>query len=887
MRRATRAIRCCGIAIAVAACKGSDAADITTPAKLVMVSGNNQSATNGPVSLDAPIIVQVLDPRDRAKAGITVNFATDFGGSFEPASVTTDGDGKAQTVWTVGPASGVQTATATTSAITGESVVFTATNNVISITGAVSIAAGVPRAFGSASLIGAIPAPIPAAAIRTYDPTATARHLARAATATRRLIVHFRPSAFGLASIEQAGVSRVTADRNAGVMRSALASHLERGLLRNPELSPAVLAARVTVAPGVSVSEARAALSATSGIESVEVDSIVPMLERYAAAGVSAPARGSDIQRADAGQPVHLSGITGRLPSEQYLRQALWHYNMVEAPRAWSTQTGNANVLVAVVDNGIRFDHPALATCASYSSCSSGNLTTDGYNFVTGGNRLSSGEPLCSGGTTLIPEAGVGADPSAPDDLSWTGTCWDRAIYGNHGLHVAGTIGAKGDDGLGTTGLNWAVKIRPVRVLDVTGSGTWFDVAQGVLYAAGLPASDGAGGTVTAPSRAAIINMSLGGFGSSTTLHNAIIAASEAGSLIVVAAGNSSTSSDFFIPAAYPEVLTVAALGPDMQLSFYTNVGSNVSLSAPGGNSRSSETSWVASTTWDFVNNQPSYAYYQGTSMAAPHVAGVAALVLAGNPSLTATALRARLQSTAVHLGAPGRDDRYGWGVVNAYRAVNNITTESHSTYVHVINSLTGDIVKTVETGAGGAFTASQLDAGSYWVVAGEDDAGDGKIGRPGRRFGWFGPAGSPTAISVSATHSGSAGITIGTPLEAKPNGSQETASRMVLDGWMMGQLNATYPVAYFVLNIPRIGTYTVSVEGVIGACGFGIELDPELTLTQSDGTVVGSSDDVSADDYCSSVTHVLSPGRYYLVVNGYPGSIGQFAIHARAGVSP
>src|SRR6185503_3952833 len=89
--------------------------------------------------------------------------------------------------------------------------------------------------------------------------------------------------------------------------------------------------------------------------------------------------------------------------------------------------------------------------------------------------------------------------------------CYTRADLGAHGLHVAGTIGAVGNNSIGVTGINWTVRIRPVRVLGIGGFGSEYDIAQGILYAAGLPADNGLGGTVQASSGARIINLSLGG----------------------------------------------------------------------------------------------------------------------------------------------------------------------------------------------------------------------------------------------------------------------------------------------------------------------------------------------------------------------------------------
>jgi hypothetical protein len=272
--------------------------------------------------------------------------------------------------------------------------------------------------------------------------------------------------------------------------------------------------------------------------------------------------------------------------------------------------------------------------------------------------------------------------------------------------------------------------------------------------------------------------------------------------------------------------------------------------------------------------------------MAAPHVTGVAALVLAANPGLTNTQLRARLQNTALHIGAPGRDQRWGWGVVNAYQAVNNITNRTQNTYVHVISTATGDTVKRVAVGADGSFKALRLTSGSYWVVAGQDDAGDGKIGRPGRRFGWFGPAGGPTPIVISATQSGVAAINVGTPLESSGNATAGTADRVVVEGWIMGRLWDA-PTANFVVQIPRGGTYTFTLDALVGACGYGLELDGVLTLQLPNGTPLDSNDDVdvAGGNYCSKITRTMTAGAYNLQVTGYGGyARGQFALHVRQG---
>jgi subtilisin family serine protease len=583
------------------------------------------------------------------------------------------------------------------------------------------------------------------------------------------------------------------------------------------------------------------------------------------------------------------SGAATKLPNDPFLMQQFWPYNMIDAPRAWAQTVGSTSVTVAVVDMGARFDHPAVAA----------NFTNDGYNFVTGGNRLVLAQPLCAGtgtGTTLIPEAGPSADATQPDDLypvydydpgdpnfyNLVVVCWARDNIGGHGTHVAGTIGAVGNDGVGTTGLNWNVRIRPVRVLDVTGSGSFFDIAQGILYAAGLPAA-GAGGTVTAPSRAAIINVSLGGPSNNSTLRNAVAAATNAGSLIIAAAGNDEDNGPTY-PAAYSQVLAVAAVGPDLQLAGYTSTGSYVSLVAPGGEFRSGGGSGgVLSSAYDFVRQRGTYAYYEGTSMATPHVAGTAALVLAANPGLTGAQLRTRLQSTAVHLGGAGFDARYGYGLVNAYNAVNNVTGPTRATYVRVVNATTGDTVRTAAAGADGSFSLSHVPPGSYFVLAGQDEAGDKQIGVAGRRFGWFGATG-PTSLTVTAGQTIATSFTVGMPRETKPNNSFALANRLVANSYIVGQVTTVDPSAYFVVQIPRTATYTIETSGLVGACRFGIELDTFLELYDNTQALIATNDDISAstNQFCSSISRQLTAGTYFVRVRGSGGASGQFRLAIR-----
>src|SRR6185503_20195638 len=312
-------------------------------------------------------------------------------------------------------------------------------------------------------------------------------------------------------------------------------------------------------------------------------------------------------------------------------------------PRAWSITTGSKNVVVAVVDMGIRFDHPNITA----------NLTSDGYDFV---DQVGFGdtESICDGTTfTTIDGDGDGpdADPTDPDDLEFDDAdgCWQHNDLGDHGLWTAGIIGDVGNQALGVAGVNWNVKIRPIRVLGITGDGTNFDIAQGVLYAAGLPAAGANNALVQAPSRAQIINMSLGGGASSNTLASAVAAASNAGSLLVASAGNDGLDLQTF-PAALPNVMGVAAVGMDGALATYSNAGTFIAVAAPGGDFRLDDNGGggILGPAWDFVRSRATYVFGYGTSASAPYVSGVAALLLAQTPTLTAPQLRARIQDFAL-----------------------------------------------------------------------------------------------------------------------------------------------------------------------------------------------------------------------------------------------
>ncbi|MFN7678108.1 MAG: DUF5942 domain-containing protein [Cyanobacteriota bacterium] len=222
-----------------------------------------------------------------------------------------------------------------------------------------------------------------------------------------------------------------------------------------------------------------------------------------------------------------------------------------------------------------------------------------------------------------------------------------------HGTHVAGTIGQSTNNGFGVAGIAYKASLMPLKVLSSSGGGTVADIAEAIRFAANHGA--------------AVINMSLGGGGESQAMREAIDYAHAKGVVIVAAAGNASQNSASY-PARYPHVLGVSALDASGSRAPYSNYGAGVDLSAPGGSTDGGKTGGILHNTVNPDTGESIFEYYQGTSMAAPHVAGVAALVKATgiqNPDKVAAILK---QSVT-----PIQDDTlnyYGAGKLNADAAV-------------------------------------------------------------------------------------------------------------------------------------------------------------------------------------------------------------------------
>jgi serine protease len=245
---------------------------------------------------------------------------------------------------------------------------------------------------------------------------------------------------------------------------------------------------------------------------------------------------------------------------------------------------------------------------------------------------------------------------------------------------VAGTIAAITHNNLGVAGIARDGRILPVRVLGKCG-GWLSDIADGIRWAAGLPVNG-----VTNPNPARVLNLSLGGEGPcGPTYADAISAARQRGATVVVSAGNERSDFSGFRPANCPGVISVAATNRQGGRAFYSNFGSGVTIAAPGGETRDSLSDGVLSTlnAGTSTPGADSYQFYQGTSMAAPHVAGVAALLYAANPKITPDEVAAVIKRTARPFPPvptrPCDTGTCGAGMLDAGAAVLDVTGKGSS----------------------------------------------------------------------------------------------------------------------------------------------------------------------------------------------------------------
>jgi thermitase len=318
-----------------------------------------------------------------------------------------------------------------------------------------------------------------------------------------------------------------------------------------------------------------------------------------------------------------------------------WGLTKVQAPAAWDITTGSASVVIAIIDTGIDSTHPDLA----------GKIVT-GHDFVDGDSN---------------PRDGNG-----------------------HGTHVAGIAAAVTNNTVGVAGMNWEARIMPIRVLDDIGGGWSTDIVSGIIWAYQHGAK--------------VLNLSLGGTGYDQFMQNAVNAAHAAGSLVVAAMGNCRTYDPDYCPvvnptiypAAYNNVMAVAATDRDDFYAPYSQSGPHCDIAAPGGDMggyyynaggiySTMPTYPVYLTTPPYYYRQ-NYDFLEGTSQATPYVAGLAALVWAAKPSLTPDQVQITIEDNAVDLGTLGWDSDYGWGRIDALAAVQAVSPPGTPTLNPIYN---------------------------------------------------------------------------------------------------------------------------------------------------------------------------------------------------------
>ena len=289
----------------------------------------------------------------------------------------------------------------------------------------------------------------------------------------------------------------------------------------------------------------------------------------------------------------------------------------------WDLEKGTSEVRIAIIDTGINYNHADLANRTDLSL---------GHNFV-------------SSGTT----------PPLDDN--------------GHGSHVAGIIGAETNNGIGVAGVNWYCTLVPLKVFDAGGSGNDWDISHALIWAVDTAEAD-------------VINMSFGpsdanDSGYSALVDSAISYAVAANCVLVAAAGNNNRSSPVKYPAAYDGVIAVAATDPYDKKASYSNYGTWIDVSAPGGDTGPGAQyylHWVFSTYRTLVIDD-SYTWMAGTSMAAPFVSGLAALLRAKYPTMGATDVRDLIvnYSDSIDVYNPGYAGQIGNGRINAFLALGGL----------------------------------------------------------------------------------------------------------------------------------------------------------------------------------------------------------------------
>ncbi len=517
--------------------------------------------------------------------------------------------------------------------------------------------------------------------------------------------------------------------------------------------------------------------------------------------------------------PANLFGVIAKMSPVTYIEPDYpvylledsmdWGVDHVEADLVWGGAQGAVNVTTSIAGASVKV--AVIDTGIDYTHPDLAAAYAGGYDFVNGDN-----DPL--------------------DDQG-------------HGTHVAGTITAL-DNGAGLIGVAPKVQLYAVKVLDSAGSGTSSNVAAGIDWAA----SNGMN----------IASLSLGSSTASTTIQTAGQNAYAAGVLLVAASGNDGLSSVSY-PAAFAEFIAVGATDQNDQLASFSNYGSAQELVAPGVSITSTTPTYSVGS----GANAPALNYdtWSGTSMATPHVSGVAALVFSADPTLTNVDVRNILTSSARDLGAAGWDSTYGYGLVDAYAAVNLATGGggggSDTTPPAQVTGLTATAV-----------SSSQIDLS--WNANTETDLSHYNIYRDGvyltqTTSTTFSDTG--LSASTSYTYEVSAVDTSGNEgLKSSPASATTLAQNAQHTVTRTGTVSSTTVDDYQTVTVLTVGYIDITLSWSTSA-------DLDFYVYAPDGTYIGRAYTLNNPETLRVWTKDYGTGDYTIRVNLYSGSTTDYTL--------
>jgi len=529
-----------------------------------------------------------------------------------------------------------------------------------------------------------------------------------------------------------------------------------------------------------------------------------------------------------------------------------WHYfesvGGLNLPSAWDLSTGSG-VVVAVLDTGITNHSDLNANVVS------------GYDFIATASVGADGD-------------GRDPDPSDPGDASGGySSSW-------HGTHVAGTVAAVTNNNKGVAGVAFGAKIQPVRVLG-KGGGYDSDIADAIVWASGGSVS----GVPANPHPAKVINLSLGGSGScGTTSQNAINSAVSRGAVVVIAAGNENKNVSDASPANCNNVIAVAANDQEGNRAWYSNYGNLITVTAPGGETcvpNAAQTACQTSTTAKGIlstlnsgSNGPvaeTYAFYDGTSMATPHVAGVVALMLSAAPGRTPAEIKTLLKDTARAL--PGScSGGCGAGIVDAYAAVSAAIGGSGPGNVAPVANFTSSV-----SGLTVNFTDTSTDSDGS-IASRSWNFGDGSTSTATNPSKTYAAAGTYTvSLTVTdnqgATNSKSANVTV-----SSSSGSSVLANGVPVNG-ISGAASSTQ---YWTIEVPSgASNLQINMSGGTG--------DADLYLRRGAPPTTSTYDcrpyKVGNTESCTVAAPVA--GTYHVMIRAYKAFSGVSLVGSYSTTAP